>query len=339
MQQVLRMRTIGWGIIGAGDVCEVKSGPAFQRVAHSRLIAVMRRNEQKAEDFARRHGVPKWYSQGQTLIDDPEIDAIYIATPPESHKDYTLQVAAAGKPVYVEKPMARTYDECRLMIDACQSAHTPLFVAYYRRSLPRFQKVRQLLNSHRLGTVRLITVHLYQPAQKNEHNSSTLPWRVIPEIAGGGHFVDLASHTLDLLDFLFGPIIKVQGLATNQAGLYPAEDIVCTNYLFDSGVLASCAWCFTAYHTCDEVQIIGDRGKLIFSTFGDGPIQLISKSQNQTWSIRNPKHIQEPHIDSIVKQLLGNGHCPSMGESAARTNWVMDESLRLWRREQKIHFK
>jgi predicted dehydrogenase len=330
--------TIRWGIIGAGDVCEVKSGPAFQRVSRSQLIAVMRRNRQKAEDYARQHGVPRWYDHAEDLINDPEIDAVYIATPPDSHKDYTLQAAAAGKPVYVEKPMARTYDECRTMISACQAAKIPLFVAYYRRSLPRFQKVNQILRSQILGTVRLITVQLYQPIHSDEVNATNRPWRVIPEIAGGGHFIDLACHTLDILDYLLGPIIKVQGLAANQAGAYAAEDIVCANYLFESGVLASCAWCFTAYDRWDEVQIIGDRGKLIFATFGDDAIRLKTKSRNRSWVIKNPMHIQEPHIDSIVKQLLGQGVCPSLGESAARTNWVMDETLRFWRKQQKIQF-
>jgi predicted dehydrogenase len=332
------MAMVRWGIIGAGDVCEVKSGPAFERVSQSHLVAVMRRDGQKAEDFARRHGIPKWYNHAQALIDDPEIDAVYIATPPDSHKAYTLQAAAAGKAVYVEKPMARTYDECLLMIKACKAANVPLFVAYYRRSLPRFLKVFEILKSNIIGKVRFITSQFYRPLQTDDLDTKNPPWRLIPEIAGGGYFVDMASHTLDLLDFFFGPIIKVQGLARNQAGLYPAEDIVSANYQFESGMLANCVWCFTAYDTRDEVQIIGDRGKITFSTFREDPVILITKFRKQKWSIKNPKHIQEPHIDSIVKELLGKGRCPSRGVSAARTNWVMDESLSVWREERKINF-
>src|SRR4051812_47809361 len=100
------MKKIKWGIIGCGDVTEIKSGPAFNKINNSELVAVMRRNADKAADYARRHGVPKWYSDAQELINDPGINAIYIATPPQSHEAYTVQSLQAGKPVYVEKPMA-----------------------------------------------------------------------------------------------------------------------------------------------------------------------------------------------------------------------------------------
>src|SRR5690348_3615465 len=114
------MHTIRWGIIGVGDVTEIKSGPAFYKADHSQLVAVMRRNGDKARDFAERHDVPHWYDDADALIHDEEVDAVYIATPPDSHESYTLKVAAAGKPVYCEKPMARTYAECQVMVEACQ---------------------------------------------------------------------------------------------------------------------------------------------------------------------------------------------------------------------------
>jgi Oxidoreductase family, NAD-binding Rossmann fold len=148
------MRTIRWGIIGCGDVTEVKSGPGFQKANHSRLVAVMRRTGELARDYARRHGVPRWYDNAEALINDPEVDAVYIATPPVAHKDYTLLCARAGKPVYVEKPMALNYQECQFMLRACRAAGLPLFVAYYRRALPRFLKVKQLIDTHAIGEVR-----------------------------------------------------------------------------------------------------------------------------------------------------------------------------------------
>src|SRR6266850_3456148 len=147
---------IRWGIIGAGDVCEVKSAPAMNKIAGSKLVAVMRRNGRKAQDYARRHGVPKWYDDVDRLINDQEVNAIYIATPPDTHELYTLKAAKAAKPVYVEKPMARTYRECRAMIDACQQADVPLFTAYYRRMLPNFLKIKALLNDGVIGDVRYV---------------------------------------------------------------------------------------------------------------------------------------------------------------------------------------
>jgi len=195
------MKTIRWGIIGCGDVTEVKSGPGLQKADHSKLVAVMRRSGELAKDYAHRHGVPRWYDNAEALINDPEIDAVYIATPPSSHKQYTLLSAQAGKPVYVEKPMALTYEECQSMIQACQDAGIPLYVAYYRRALDRFLKIKSLLDSKAIGEVRFVSMILYQPLPQDALDPAALPWRVQPEIAGGGYFVDLASHMLDFLDY------------------------------------------------------------------------------------------------------------------------------------------
>ena len=105
--------------------------------------------------------------------------------------------AQAGKPVYVEKPMALNFQECQEMVAACQSANVPLFVAYYRRGLARFLKVKELVDTQAIGDVRFVTTTFYSPPQPDELSPETLPWRVKPEIAGGGRFVDLASHLLD----------------------------------------------------------------------------------------------------------------------------------------------
>src|SRR3954447_15441969 len=242
------MKTIRWGIIGCGDVTETKSGPGFAKAENSALVAVMRRDGARAADYARRHGVPRWYDDGRKLIEDSEVDAVYVATPPDSHEFYAAMAAGAGKPVYVEKPMGRTYDECVRMIAAARAAGTKLFVAYYRRSLPRFLKVKELLDLGTIGRVRVANVRLYQPPAKGELDPATLPWRVRPEIAGAGKFLDLASHTLDLLDFLLGPIAHATGHATNQAALYLAEDIVTGSWTFASGTLGAGTWCFTSHH-------------------------------------------------------------------------------------------
>jgi predicted dehydrogenase len=326
------MKTIHWGILGCGDVTEVKSGPAFQKVHHSKLQAVMRRNPAKSEDYARRHKVPVWYNDANDLINDPQVDIVYIATPPDSHREYTLKVAAAGKPVYVEKPMARNYRECLDMIAACEQANIPLFTAYYRRSLPAFIKIKELIDRQQIGDVRFINVQLYQPSYEKDYDTADLPWRVMPEIAGGGYFIDLASHTLDLLDFFFGPATEANGLISNQAKLYPAEDTVAANIRFKSGILVSGIWCFCASKREDLVTIVGTDGTISFSTFQEREVILENKNGRTTWPFVKPEHIQQPHIESIVNQLNGTGRCPSDGNSAARTNWVMDQILADWRK-------
>jgi predicted dehydrogenase len=321
------MRTIRWGIIGCGNVTEMKSGPALQKAGHSSLVAVMRRNGDLARDYAERHGVPRWYDNAQALIDDPDVDAVYIATPPSSHREYAVRVAQAGKPVYVEKPMAMTFAECREMIAVCRELDVPLFVAYYRRALERFLAIKAVIDDGTIGDVRLVTVTLYQPPAAEDLDPSALPWRVKPEIAGGGRFVDLASHMLDFLDFALGPISEVNGFASNQGRRYAAEDIVTGTFVFASGVHGVGSWCFTAASHCDRTEIIGTKGRISFATFEYDPIVVTTQSGTTELQFDRPPHIQQSLIQTIVDELKGQGHCPSTGDSAARTSWLMDRML------------
>ena len=320
------MKQIRWGIIGCGNVTEVKSGPGFQKAKGSRLVAVMRRNQKLAEEYARRHGVPKWYDNTDSLIRDPEVDAVYIATPPCSHKEYTIAGAKAGKPVYVEKPMAMNYNECLEMIQACEENNVPLFVAYYRRALPRFLKIKELLEHNTIGAVRSVIIVLYKKPTKNDfHNQNN--WRVHPEVAGCGYFCDLASHQFDILQFFFGPIKAATGFSSNQMGNYEAEDIISGSFIFESGIHGSGLWCFSAYSNLDRTEIIGETGKITFSTFDTEAIILENDIGTQHFHIENPPHIQQPLIQTVVDELLGIGKCPSTGETASLTNRVMDQML------------
>lgn len=329
------MKTVCWGIIGCGNVTEVKSGPALHKAQNSELVAVMRRSGNLAKDYAERHGVPKWYDDAQALIQDPEVNAIYIATPPSSHKEYTIMAAEAGKPVYVEKPMGLNFAECREMLDACHRAGVSLFVAYYRRALARFLRIKELVDSGVIGAVRFVNITLYQPARALHTDAQGLPWRVLPEIAGGGIYVDLASHQLDFLDFFLGPIQLAQGYAGSQAGHYPAEDIVSGSFVFESGIQGAGNWCFNAFEEIDRTEIVGDRGRITYSTYDAQPIVLTTAEARSEFTIGYPDHIQQPLIQSVVDDLLGAGHCPSTGESGARTNWVMDQMLAGYRSRQE----
>lgn len=321
-----------WGIIGCGNVTEVKSGPAFQRVPGSALVAVMRRDGAKARDYAQRHGVPRWYDDAGSLIDDAEVDAVYVATPPSTHKRYALMAIAAGKPVYVEKPMAMDAAECEAIIAAGEAAGVPVFVAYYRRALPRFAKVRDLLARGAIGAPRALNVVLHQPLHPRYADSAASHWHVQPAISGGGLFMDLGCHTLNLLDWLFGPIISANGLASNQLGAYAAEDSVAMSFAFEAGLLGTGLWQFGSFRYHDSIEVIGERGRLVFATFGDGPITLETADATDTFHVDNPVHIQQPLIETIVAELRGAvGACPSTPAAAARTAWVMDQVLRDYR--------
>ncbi|MEB2777881.1 Gfo/Idh/MocA family oxidoreductase [Algoriphagus sp. D3-2-R+10] len=322
---------VRWGILGVGNVCEVKSAPAMNLLPNSKIIAVMRRSEEKVKDYAQRHGIGKWYTSAEDLINDPEVNAIYIATPPNAHLELATLAAAAGKPVYVEKPMARTHAECLEMIDVCEKAHVPLYVAYYRRELPHFLKIKELITEGILGEIRTVHINLKQKLDASLITKVDTNWRVDPELAGGGYFFDLASHQLDLLDFFFGKITHANGFASNQANTYKAEDIVVGSFVFENGVLGTGNWCFSTSSNAeiDETTIYGSKGTIQFETFGKGEFTLITDEKGtETFSFELPKHIQQPLIKTIVGDLLGTDTCQSTGVSGARANWVMDQLVK-----------
>ena len=317
---------IKWGIIGCGDVTERKSGPAFNKVKNSQLVAVMRRNSALAEDYARRHKVPKWYDNAQDLINDEEVNAVYVATPPGSHAEYTIKSVKAGKPVYVEKPMAANYSECLRMIEASEKYKVPVYVAYYRRTLPGFLKVKELIQNGSIGKVRFVQIQLLFPPSKDE-KAGKLTWIVDPEIAGAGHFFDLACHELDYLDFLFGPVTGVKSTVLNQNGLYKAEDYVSAEFLFENNISGTGTWCFNVSDDSrrDSIEIFGENGKISFSCFTFDPIVLVNKEGIQKFANETPENIQFNLIEQVVNALSGKGVPVSTAISGARTSKVMDE--------------
>ena len=317
---------INWGIIGCGNVTEVKSGPAFNKVNNSRLVAVMRRDASLAEDYARRHNVPKFYSKAADLINDKEINAVYIATPPGSHAEYAIEVIKAGKPAYIEKPMAVNYSECLKINKASEKYKVPVFVAYYRRGLPGFLMVKNMIENGSIGKVLFLQMQLFKFPSSDEQ-SGKLSWRVDPAISGGGHFFDLACHQLDYLDYVFGPIQKVKSIVLNQSGLYKAEDFVTAEFTFRNNIVGTGTWSFGVSPEAarDTIEIIGDKGSIKFSTFSFEPIVLTNSSGHHEFINMRPENVQYFLIEKIVQALDGKGTSPSTGISAARTSRIMDE--------------
>ncbi|MBN8821580.1 MULTISPECIES: Gfo/Idh/MocA family oxidoreductase [unclassified Spirosoma] len=318
---------LNWGIIGCGDVTEVKSGPAFNKIPHSSLVAVMRRDADKAADYAHRHKVPKWYTDADALINDPDVNAIYIATPPDSHADYAIRAMRAGKPTYVEKPMALNTAECEAMNQVSRETGIPLFVAFYRRALPYFLKVKELIDQKAIGDVRYVHIQLnWEPADRELGKASVPNWRVTPAVSGGGLLHDLASHQFDFLEFLLGPVQSASGITRNQAGLYEADDVVVANFAFESGVLGSGNWCWTVNkeQRLEQTQLIGSTGKLTFSFFENFVIKLETESGTEEITVPFPEHVQQPLIELIVQELRGEGKSPSTGETGIRSSQILD---------------
>jgi len=322
-------KVIRWGMIGTGNVTERKSAPSFNKITNSRLVAVGNRTPEKAEDYARRHDVPTWYRDPFDVIRDPRVDLVYIATPPGSHLEYALATIQEGKPVYIEKPMARTWAECQAINQAAEKQDIPVYVAYYRRSLDYFKKVKEIVDSGRLGQLLNIHIQQYFPAREEDHHPQQLPWRVIPADSGGGYFHDLGCHALDILFYIFGNPLEVTGKATNLGGLYEPEDTLSVSLILSSQLPVSGSWSFITPHPFqkDLVEVTGAEGKLEFSIFSFQPIRRIRNGQKENFASAQPEHIQMPFIQSIIDERNGTGDCPSTGQTAAVTSLVMDQIL------------
>ena len=324
------MKILKWGFIGCGEVTEKKSGPAFSEVTGSSVEAVMSRNEKNARRYAERHGINKWYTDAQELIDDPDVNAIYIATPPSSHATFAIMAMKAGKPVYVEKPLAANYEDCARVNRVSEETGVPCFVAYYRRYLPYFQKVKQIVQNGTIGNVMNVQVRFAVPPRDLDYsNPENLPWRLQPDIAGGGYFYDLAPHQLDLLQDMFGVIVEADGICANRANLYNVEDSVSACFRFESGLPGSGSWCFVAHESAkeDRITVIGDKGQVSFSVFNYDPIRLNTLEGTQNITVPNPPYVQYPLIKSVIEHLQGISVCSCTSVSATPVNWVMDRIL------------
>ena len=318
------MDVVRWGMIGCGNVAEVKSGPALQKANGSALVAVMRRDRAKAEDYARRHNIARVYTAADDLIDDPEVDAVYVATPPSSHCELALKAAAAGKPCLVEKPMAMKHDECLRMIEAFRARQVPLWVAYYRRALPRFLKVRELLRERAIGELTSIHVKVTEPLATGETAEA---WRLNREVAGAGLFLDLASHNFDIIDFVAGPITLAAGFAVNSGGAYAVEDVTAAAFQIGESIVGIGLWNFNAPAKADSIVFTGSSGEIATAVLGDEDVVVTRDEQQNRYRFRNPPHVHQPLVQTIVDELRGKGRCESPAESGARASWVMDRCL------------
>ena len=324
------MKQINWGFIGCGEVTEKKSGPAFNEVEGSQVVAVMSRSENKARSYAERHHVRKWYTDASELIEDPDVNAVYIATPPSSHATFAIMAMRAGKPCYIEKPLAASYNDCIRINRISEQTGVPCFVAYYRRYLPYFQKVKEIFESGTIGNVVNVQVRFSVPPRDLDFQSGKeMPWRLQPDIAGGGYFYDLAPHQIDLLQNLFGVITRAHGYPANRAHLYQAEDTLSACFFFESGIPGSGSWCFVGHESAKEdcIEVIGEKGSLSFSVFTYQPIEVITSEGKNLITVPNPPYVQLPLIKSVIQHLQGIGKCDCTSVSATAVNWVLDRVL------------
>lgn len=310
---------IKWGFIGCGDVVENKSGKPFWLDGKSTVDAVMCRNIDSAKDFAKRYNIKNYYNDVDILLANEDIDVVYIATPPSTHMMYAKKAIMAKKSVYVEKPMGINTQECMEVLELANKNKVSIFVAYYRRALPYFQDIKNMVDSGEIGEIRTVNIMHYAKKPANDD----LVWRRDPEISGGGLFHDLGCHTLDILDYIISPISEVYGTCENQRKLFKSVDSVCASFKFENGVLGTGLWCFDVNEKNEKVQIIGNDGMIEFSVYGN-EIKLI-KNTTKTLEYKHPSFIQEPMIHNVIFSLMGEKEALSTGNSAIRTTQIIEK--------------
>ena len=316
------MEKICWGIIGCGNVTEVKSGPAFNKVEHSSLMAVSRRDPDKLADYVKRHHIPLSFTNALDLIQSEKINAIYIATPPDVREAYAIEAMQLGKPVYLEKPMALNLAACKRLKAASEKLGIKLSVAHYRRNLPLFMEVKNILEQGDIGAVKEVQITMFKKTDKAAKDPSN--WRVDPSIAGGGYFYDLAPHQIDLVFYFFGKPKSFSGTSTNKAGLYKAEDFVQGTIELENGIVCKGLWDFSIDgEEKDEFLIIGEKGTIRFPVFGLF-IEVESNGQVKTIPFEAPKHNQQNHIQAVVNYFLDKGENPCSAEDAILSMEVME---------------
>jgi len=318
------MEAVQWGIIGCGNVTEVKSGPAFNKVNHSTLVAVTRRDPVKLADYAKRHGVPMTFLVPSDLIASEAINAVYIATPPDVREAYAMQSMQLGKPVYLEKPMALDLAACKRLQKASVELGVKLSVAHYRRNLPLFMEVKKLIAQGLIGDIKELSITMLKKTNLAANDPNN--WRVDPSIAGGGYFYDLAPHQIDLVFYFLGNDLKsYSGVSKNKAGMYAAEDFVEGIIEMGNGIICKGLWDFSIMdqEEKDEFLIMGTKGTIRFPVFGLF-IELELNGVIQKMEFEAPKHNQQNHIQQVVDYFLGKGDNPCSADDAILSMQVME---------------
>ena len=313
------MSILKWGIIGCGNVAEHKGGPPLYTVEGSELVAVMRRDPAKAEDFAKRHGAKRYYNDVNQLLADDEVNAVFIATPPYLHCEQTIEAADAGKHVLCEKPMAMSVEECQRMVDACKVAGVTLMIAYYRNFYPNIVKMKDLMNEGAIGDVVLARVNcttFYNPNRADLKN-----WRVKPEISGGGVLMDIGSHRISLLEYLMGDIESVTGFAETVHQDIPVDDSAVFSLRFESGAHAVANINWNIGVGIDDVEVYGTKGCLRCSPLNSGNLTVETKSDGKV----ELKQIPLPYthtglVEDFVNHIKTGEPIRCSGESGLQTN-------------------
>jgi len=330
------MRTLGWGIIGCSEIAAKRFVPAVNQIREARLVAVLSRDLARAQQFADRHGIERAYADRAAFLRDPEVEAVYVASPPYRHCAEVLAAAEAGKHVLCEKPLALTGEECRRMVDACRRNGVRLAVAYPRRYYPKVQKARALLEAGAIG--QLVAARVFLAGWDNPDPSEIRAWRLVKALAGGGPLMDVGSHRLDLLAYLLGEPVDVLALADRLVHRYEVEDSAALLLRFRSNnhlVQVSAAFHWNLGVRRDEFELLGTQGSISLTPL-DGPDLVLRVGRDEERASFPPAaNVQLPLVEDFTRRVLAGQDARFPGEEGMKASLMIDaayESARTGRR-------
>jgi predicted dehydrogenase len=326
-------QVIRWGIIGAGNVAEFKSGPALMQAPGSALVAVMRRDPEKARDFALRHGVPRWYADIDALLADSEVDAVYVASPHNLHLAHVTRAARAGKAILCEKPVGVSTVEAQAVVDVCRAASVSLTVAYYRRYWPVVQEMRRLLADGAIGEVVQARVQLadhYSPDPDR-------PWITEHDRAGGGALANAGSHWVDLIRYLLGDVVEVTATCSGHFGGFKTEDSIGVQMRLANHALVSLNATLCSPAAVNEFDIAGSAGRLCAGPLSDG--RLLLQRNTRAPEVLNLPRSAAAHMElvtEVVQRLSASERSPIPGEEAVAVWQIMSAAYRSCREGRHV---
>lgn len=333
------MKNIKWAMIGCGAVTEKKSGPGLYKSKNSELLGVYDENISRAKDYAKRHNISKVYENVDEIMNDKNVDAVYLPVPPKYHKDYTILCLKNSKIPYVEKPLALTFEEGKEILDLSSKTKIPVYVAYYRRAMEKYLFIKEIIDSGKLGKISTIQLWQFMKVELEDKNKENLHWRLIPEITLGGKFVDMATHVIDITQFFFGDIVEVQGFASNNGGFYEVEDTVTATFKYKNGIVGTGNWNYVSSYDDEKMIITGDKGVLKTTGLFNGAVEMEISEERTVYSFEEPEHVAQPYIQEIVNEMLGIGKSNANIKSALNNLKVVDKILEDYRLKNYKFYK
>lgn len=309
------MKKLRWALVGCGDIARKRVAPALRDLDNCEFVGVCRQHPDLAEDFAKKFGAKKYYNSTGELVDDDEIDAVYVATPVYLHAEQTIAAAKAKKHILCEKPMALNPAQCDRMLKACRKNNVKLGIAYYRHFYPIIARVKQIIEAGEIGKPVLLQINAFEyfnpPKDHHRH------WFVEKDKAGGGPMFDFGCHRIELLLNILGQVKSVKGFFSNAVFDIEVEDTATAHFTFERGANAVLNVTRAGFEAADTLDIYGDKGSIHIPVLNDAAM-IVKTAAGQRTELHPPHpNVHLPMIDDFTQAVLDDQR-PAIGPDIAR---------------------